>query len=335
MDNKKMKKLLWDSAIYIVLLALIIVIIVTEPSFLSLKNFENIFKQSSTKLIISLGVAGIIITQGTDLSAGRQVGLAALVSASLLQMSTYATKYYPNLALDNGFDVFLVILGVMAITAVISGANGFIVSKLNVTPFVATLGMMTIVFGINNIYFEKNPHGATPISGFIKQFKTLATGEIFGFIPIIVLIAIVTTIIVYILWNHTKFGKNMYAIGGNPEAAQVSGVNIILYTVLVYMLGGALYGLAGALEAARITSVSSTFGNMYELDAIAAAVVGGVSFSGGVGKVQGVIAGVLIFAVISYGLTYIGITPFVQMIIKGVIIILAVAIDAQKNKIST
>ncbi len=330
--NDKIKKMMWDSAIYIVLLVLIIVIIATEPGFLNIDNFLNILKQSSTKLIISLGVAGIIVTQGTDLSAGRQVGLAALVSASLLQMGSYATKYYPNLSLDSGFDIFLVILGVMAITALISGFNGFVVSKLNVTPFVATLGMMTIVFGINNIYFENNPNGATPISGFIEPYRNLATGDILG-IPIIILIAIITTIVVYILWNHTKFGKNMYAIGGNPEAAHVSGVNIVVYTVLVYMLAGALYGLAGALEAARITSVTSSAGNMYELDAIAAAVVGGVSFSGGIGKVQGVIAGVLIFAVISYGLTYIGITPYVQMIIKGAIIILAVAIDAQKNKV--
>ncbi len=327
MDVKKLKKMMWDSAIYVVLLILIAIIIITEPGFL------NILKQSSTKLIISLGVAGIIVTQGTDLSAGRQVGLAALVSASLLQMGTYATKYYPNLELTSGFAIFLVFVLVMTITACVSGVNGFIVSKLNVTPFVATLGMMTIIYGVNNIYYENNPNGATPISGFIEPFRKLATGDIFG-VPTIILIAALTTVVVYILWNHTKFGKNMFAIGGNPEAAHVSGVNIVLYTVLVYMLAGALYGLAGALEAARITSVSSNAGNMYELDAIAAAVVGGVSFSGGIGKIQGVIAGVLIFAVISYGLTYIGITPFVQMIIKGAIIILAVAIDAQKTKTS-
>ncbi|MFV0499012.1 MAG: galactose/methyl galactoside ABC transporter permease MglC [Bacilli bacterium] len=333
MNSKKIKRLLWESAIYIVLLLLILVIIITEPGFLSLNNFANILKQSSTKLIISLGVAGIIITQGTDLSAGRQVGLAALISASLLQVGDYAAKYYPNLELTTGLHVLLVIGLVMIITAVVSGANGFITAKFNVTPFVATLGMMTIVFGINNIYFENNPHGATPISGFIQPFKDLAIGTTFG-IPTLILIAGITTIVVYILWNHTKFGKNMYAIGGNPEAAQVSGVNIIVYTVLVYMLGGALYGLGGALEAARITSVTSNVGNMYELDAIAAAVVGGVSFNGGIGKVQGVLAGVLIFAVISYGLTYIGVTPFVQMIIKGIIIILAVAIDAQKSKMS-
>lgn len=334
MDKAKMKKLLWDWAIYIVLCVLIVIIIVKEPGFLNVKNFVNILKQSSTKLIISLGVAGIIITQGTDLSAGRQVGLAALVSASLLQIAGYATKYYPNLDFSKGYHVVLVILAVMLLTAIISGFNGFIVSKLKVTPFVATLGMMTIVFGINNIYYENNPNGATPISGFTTPFKNLATGDIFG-IPNIIIIAVITTCIIYVLWNHTKFGKNMFAIGGNPEAALVSGVNIVVYTILVYMLAGALYGLAGAIEAARITSVTSNVGNMYELDAIAAAVVGGVSFNGGIGKISGVVAGVLIFAVISYGLTYIGVTPFVQMIIKGAIIILAVAVDAQKNKSNT
>lgn len=338
MDQKNLKNLMWDYAIYIVLFVLIALIISTRPDFLDSTNFLNILKQSSTKVIIALGIAGIIITQGTDLSAGRQVGLAALVAGSLLQMADYPTKYYPNLG---EMPIILVIMLVMMIAAIISGINGFISAKLKVTPFVATLGMMTIVFGLNSIYYENNPNGATPISGFTSQFINLATGNAFS-IPItenftfvapnIILIAIATTGLVHILWNRTKFGKNMFAIGGNPEAAMVSGVSIVTYTILVYMLAGALYGLAGALEAARISSVTSNTGNMYELDAIAAAVVGGVSFSGGIGTIRGVIAGVLIFSVISYGLTFIGITPYIQMIIKGAIIILAVAIDSQKNK---
>ncbi len=334
MNKNRIMNLLWNYAIYVVLFALIIAIVVTRPDFLNVKNFENILKQSSTRLIISLGVAGIIITRGTDLSAGRQVGLAALISASLLQVAGSATKYYPDLELTSGVQVVLVILGVMLVTAFVSAINGFIVSKLNVTPFVATLGMMTIIFGLNNIYYENNPNGATPIGGFIDPFKNLATGTTLG-MPNLIIIAVIVTIFVYILWNHTKFGKNMYAIGGNPEAALVSGVNIVWYTILVYILAGALYGLAGSLEAARISSATSNVGNMYELDAIAAAVVGGVSFNGGIGKVGGVVAGVLIFAVISYGLTYIGVTPYVQMIIKGGLIILAVAIDAQKSKANT
>ena len=328
MNKQKLQNLMWDYAIYIVLLILIVIIIGTRPDFLSANNFLNILKQSSTKVIIALGIAGIIITQGTDLSAGRQVGLAALIAGSLLQMADYPTKYFPNLG---EIPIVFAIMFVMMVTAIISGINGFISAKLKVTPFVATLGMMTIVYGLNSIYYESNPNGATPISGFTKQFSNIATGTTLS-VPNLILIAIATTGLVHILWNRTKFGKNMFAIGGNPEAAMVSGVSIVTYTILVYMLAGALYGLAGALEAARISSVTSNTGNMYELDAIAAAVVGGVSFSGGIGTIRGVIAGVLIFSVISYGLTFIGITPYIQMIIKGAIIILAVAIDSQKNK---
>lgn len=318
MNKANIKKLVLDYLIYGILLVLIIFLAIKEPSILSLRNLTNIMNQSATRIIIALGIAGIIITRGTDLSAGRQVGLSALVAGSLLQSMDYAVKYYPDLG---NVPVLLVIVMVMVITAFISGINGLVVSKLNVTPFIATLGMMTIVYGINNIYYEANFHGATPISGFRPEFLKLASTNILEIgdfkISILVIIAVVTTILVYLLWNKTKFGKNMFAIGGNPEAATVSGVNIVLYTVLVYILAGALYGLAGSLEAARVTSVTSNTGNMYELDAIAAAVVGGVSFNGGIGKIRGVVAGVLIFFVISYGLTFIGVTPYIQLIVKG------------------
>lgn len=261
-----------QNAIYFVLLILLIIIIVQDPSFLSLRNFSNILSQSSVRLIIALGVAGLIVTQGTDLSAGRQVGLAAVITATLMQSMENMNRVFPNLA---EIPIPVVILAVCAIGAVIGLLNGFVIAYLNVTPFIATLIMWT-------------------------------------------------------LWNKTRFGKNIFAIGGNPEAARVSGVNVPLNLMGIYMLSGVFYAFGGMLEAGRIGSATNNLGFMYEMDAIAACVVGGVSFAGGVGTIIGVVTGVIIFTVINYGLTYIGVNPYWQYIIKGSIIVLAVAIDSLK-----
>lgn len=319
-----------NNAIFIVLLVLLLVIIAYSPDFLSVNNFRNILAQASTRIIIALGVGGLIITQGTDLSAGRQVGIAAVISASLLQSPTYAYRMYPDL---QSLPIFLPILLVAVITGIFGLINGFIISKLKVTPFIATLGMMIIVYGLNSIYFDRPPYGAQPIGGLDPRYMRFAQGSINigGFmLPYLVIYAAIVTGLIWILWNKTRLGKNIYAIGGNPEAAAVSGVNIVRNILLIYMIAGALYGFAGALEAARVGSATNNTGNMYELDAIAACVVGGVSFSGGIGTVAGVVTGVLIFQVINYGLAFIGVNPYLQYIIKGLIIITAVAIDTRK-----
>ena len=329
----KEKLLGWmiNNAILLVLFVLFIVIVIIDPKFLSFRNFKNILKMASTRTIMALGVGGIIVTKGTDLSLGRQVGLAAIVSASLLQSATYATRMYPDLPL---LPLFLPVILVMILTASISFVNGFVVSKLRVDPFIATLGMMVIVYGINCIYVDRPPFGAQPIGGLDDRFKNLAQGNfnIFGLeIPYLILFALGVAIIVWILWNKTKFGKNMFAIGGNKDAAIVSGVPVVKYTLITYTFAGVLYGLGGTLEAGRIGSATNNTGNMYELDAISACIVGGLSFDGGIGSVGGVIIGVLIFQVIAYGLTFIGVSSYLQYIIKGLIIISAVAIDAIKN----
>ncbi len=150
-------------------------------------------------------------------------------------------------------------------------------------------------------------------------------------IPYLIIYATIVTIVIWFLWNKTRFGKNIYAIGGNKEAALVSGVNVTKYTILIYTVAGMLYGLGGSLEAARIGSATNNTGNMYELDAISACIVGGLSFNGGVGTVSGVVTGVLIFQVIAYGLSFIGVNPYMQFIIKGLIIISAVALDSRKH----
>jgi methyl-galactoside transport system permease protein len=317
---------LMNNAIYVVLIGLIVIIAVREPGFLRPTNFINILTQSSTRIIIALGIGGIVVTQGTDLSAGRQVGLAAVVSASMLQATDYASRMYPNL---QELPVIVPILLVIVICALVGLVNGVIVSVFKVPPFIATLGMMIIVYGLNSIYFDRPPHGAVPVGGLSKSFKDFAQGDIVS-IPNLIIYALIVTFIVWVLWNKTRFGKNMFAIGGNPEAAAVSGVNVTKYLILVYVLAGALYGFAGALEAGRVGSATNNTGNMYEMDAIAACVVGGVSISGGIGTVPGVITGVLIFQVINYGLSFLGVSPYLQYIVKGLIIVSAVAVDIRK-----
>jgi methyl-galactoside transport system permease protein len=327
---KDKKTLLLDNGIYIVLMLLLLIIIAQEPSFVSIRNFKNILTQSSVRMIIALGVGGIIVTRGTDLSAGRQVGLAAVISATLLQALGNPSKAFPGL---EPLPLPVVILIVVIIGAVLGLLNGWVVSVLQVTPFIATLGMMIIVYGINSLYFDYV--GATPIASFAEKYTKFAQGSIQlgGLnIPYLIIYAVIAIILVWTLWNKTIFGKNMFAIGGNPEAAEVSGVNVTRYMMRVYILSGVFYAFGGFLEAGRIGSATNNLGNMYELDAIAACVVGGVSFSGGVGSIGGVVMGVLTFTVINYGLTYIGVNPYWQYIIKGLIILMAVAMDMMKYR---
>ncbi|WP_313653994.1 galactose/methyl galactoside ABC transporter permease MglC [Pantoea sp.] len=326
----KKNALTWlkEGGIYVVLLVLLAIIIFQDPTFLSLMNLSNILTQSSVRIIIALGVAGLIVTQGTDLSAGRQVGLAAVVAATLLQSMDNANKVFPTL---DTLPIPLVILTVCIIGGVIGLVNGVIIAYLKVTPFITTLGTMIIVYGINSLYYDFV--GASPIAGFDAGFSKFTQGFLrFGDFKLsfITFYAVIAIVFVWVLWNKTRFGKNIFAIGGNPEAAKVSGVNVPLNLIMIYALSGVFYAFGGMLEAGRIGSATNNLGFMYELDAIAACVVGGVSFAGGVGSVAGVVTGVLIFTVINYGLTYIGVNPYWQYIIKGGIIIFAVALDSLK-----
>ncbi len=326
--KNKTLEFLKQNAIYFVLLVLLSVIIIQDPSFLSLMNFSNILTQSSVRLIIALGVAGLLVVQGTDLSAGRQVGLIAVVSATLLQSMDNMNRVFPNLG---EIPIVVVLLIVCVIGALIGLLNGFVIAVLNVTPFIATMGTMIIIYGINSLYYDAV--GGSPIAGFTENFSEFTQGFFrFGTFKLsyITIYAIIATIVMWILWNKTRFGKNIFAIGGNPEAARVSGVNVTRNLLAIYTLAGVFYAFGGLLEVGRVGSATNNLGFLYELDAIAACVVGGVSFAGGVGTIIGVVTGVLIFTVINYGLTYIGVNPYWQYIIKGGIIILAVAIDSLK-----
>ena len=348
-DNlKKAKSLVINGGIYMVLLILFILIIIKDSSFLSFRNVINILTQSSVKMIIALGVAGLIVTQGTDLSAGRQIGLAGLISATLLQSVANPNKIYKFIDSNStiasigkalGYDkeptiilCLITLLIVIIIGGILGAINGILVSKFNIVPFVATMGMMIIAYGANSLYFDYT--GSTPVAGFSSSYSSIVGNINFGsfFFPRLIIYAAIAILVMWIVWNKTVFGKNLFAVGGNPEAAKVSGVNVTKTLITVYVISGVMYAIGGFLEAARIGSASNNLGNLYELDAMAACVVGGVSFSGGVGKISGVVTGVIIFTMINYGLTYIGINPYWQYIIKGLIIRVAVGIDMLKYK---
>ena len=322
----KVKKTLIDQALILAMLAMIIAIIIIEPAFLQWRVLKDILTQSSIKLIVALGLLFPLLLGGTDLAGGRQVGLAAVIVASMTQTLTYAGRFYPNLP---DLPVIIPIVIALIVVAIIGMVNGWMIAKLNMAPFIATFGMSTIVYGINCLYFAQEPNRSQPIGGIKESLTILSSYKIFG-ISMLVYIALIITIIVWFVLNRTVYGKHLYIVGGNKDAAKVSGVNVALNLLMIYALSGVFYAFGGLLEAGRIGSATNNLGFMYELDAIAACVVGGVSFSGGVGTVFGVVTGVIIFTVINYGLTYIGVNPYWQYIIKGAIIIFAVALDSLK-----
>lgn len=328
--NRKISDILLDYALYIVLGIMILAVIIYDPSFISFKNITNILSQASTRGILALGVAGLIVLQGTDLSAGRILGLTAIISASLLQSVNYASRMYPDLP---QLPLVVPLIIAVIVGAIFGAINGFGVSKLHLHAFIITLGTQLIAYGLSAIYIDRPPLGAQPIANFDERYVDLVTGflKIGKFeIPYLIFYLIIVAVVMWFIWNKTTLGKNMFAIGGNPEAAAVSGVNLFKNIMLIFIISGVLYGLAGFLEAGRVGSATSNTGINYELDAISACVVGGVSFSGGVGTIPGVLIGTIILQFINYGLNFIGVSPYYQYIIKGLIIILAVSIDVRK-----
>jgi methyl-galactoside transport system permease protein len=325
------RELAGKQAISLVLLGLVIVISALQPGFLSVANLINILMIASVRAIIALGEGGVLLTRGTDLSAGRTVGLAACLAASLMQRPDYASRMY--LALPR-LPVLLAVLAAACAGALVGLVNGAVVALLHVPPFIATLGTMVIVYGAASLYVDRPPLGAQPIGGLRDDFTELGTGAIrlggAANLPYLVLIAAVIVLFMWVLLNHTRLGKNIYAIGSNPEAALVSGVAVKRTLIVVYTMAGALYGLAGALLAARTGGATNNYGLMYELDAIAACVIGGVSTAGGIGTTFGIVTGVLIFEVLNNGLVVLGVSAYWQQIIKGIIIVLAVSVDIRK-----
>ena len=320
-----------NNLLYILLIAAIIGIQIYDPRFLSISSIINILSLSAANLPLALGIAGCIILTGTDLSAGRIVGLTACIAASLLQASGYANKMFPNLTTLPIIAVFFIVI---AIGALVGFINGFCTAKFKLHPFIVTLATQLITYGALLIYLMQGTNNGQSISGLDPQYTGFITGSLFKIggvsVPNYILYAAVITLIIYLIWNKTAFGKNMFAIGSNAEAANVSGVSVTKTIIGVFVLAGIMYGITGFIEAARIGSNSAATGLNYELDAIAACVIGGVSFVGGIGKIRGVILGVVLLRIIFVGLTFLGIDSNMQYVIKGLIILVACAIDMRK-----
>lgn len=323
------KRFLTNNAIMLALIAMVIVIMIIEPRFMQGQVLLDIMTQSSTRLIIALGICFTLLIAGTDLSAGRMVGLAAVISTSMMQTATYANRFYPNLP---QIAVWIPIVISIFACLLFGVLNGFLVAKYDMHPFIATLATQVIVYGACSLYFDMPPNNSQPIGGVRPDFAAIGQYPILGRFSILIPIALVITGIIWFVLNKTVFGKNVYAIGGNREAAVVSGVNVFATIMGIFILASGLYGIGGVLEAARTAGATNNYGNGYELDAIAACVVGGVSLNGGVGKIGGIVSGVLIFTVIQYGLQFINVSPMWQQIIKGIIIAVAVAIDLSKYR---
>ncbi len=321
----------FNNAMYILIFIAIVFITIKEPSFLALSSIVNIISLTAAKLPIALGIGGCIVLAGTDISAGRSVGLTACIAASLLQVVGYANKMFPNLNVMPLWLVFLIVIGV---GAVIGFVNGFFVAKFKLHPFIVTLSTQLIVFGAILMYLMIGTNNGQAISGLDSSYTEFVKGTLFSIgtvaVPRYVLYTVILTAIMWIIWNKTKFGKNMFAVGSNEEAANVSGVNVFWTIVFVFVLAGVMYGITGFIEGARIASCSANTGLNYESDAIAACVIGGVSFVGGTGKISGIVIGVLLLQIIFAGLTFLSVSANMLYIIKGLIILVACAIDMRK-----
>ena len=336
------KKFMSDNAIVLLVLLLAVITYLNSENFLSQSNTKNLIINMAPRFIIACGVSGCLITKGTDLSAGRQVGLAACVSAMLLQKMDYSAKMFPNLP-DIPWPVAMLI--VMAVMAVFGAINGSVIAYLKVPPFIATLGMQLVVYGICSISTGNQPMGGYKESYLKVASGTLKTGaqdlsgadlsdslvgKTLDFIPYLAIFAVLVGVFIWFLYNKTRHGKYMYAIGGNESAAQVAGVNVPATIIRIYVLASILYGLAGFLVGAKAGGASTATAYGYELEAIAACTIGGVSANGGVGRVSGVLIGVLVFEILKICLQFLRLDPAYTYVAQGLVIIVAVALDLRK-----
>ena len=326
MENKKLnakavKNFLSNNAIIILIFILALFVGFVADNFWKPANFKNLVVNVSPRFIIACGVSGCLITKGTDLSAGRQVGLSACLAAMMLQSVDYAARALPWMPDLPWFAALLIVIPIMAVFGAI---NGCVIAFLKVPPFIATLGMQTIVYGLCSVVT-----GNDPLGGFKSSYSQVALGSL-GPIPYLAIFAIVVGAYMLFLYNKTRHGKYMYAIGGNENAAQVAGVNVPATLIRIYVLASVLYAVAGFLVGAKAGGASTATGFGYELEAIAACTIGGVSTNGGVGKVGGILIGVLVFEILKICLQFLRVDPAYTFIAQGLVIIVAVALDLRK-----
>ncbi|MBQ6735562.1 MAG: beta-methylgalactoside transporter [Lachnospiraceae bacterium] len=361
LDAKDRKKFwidgLLNNGLYIIMFIFILYTAVNNANFVSMSSIINLVTLVAASLPMALGVAGCIVLTGTDLSGGRVIGLTAAVSGALLQSHTVSRKVlalaplreYVNESGETvmgipAWWVLITILIVVLIGAAVGFVNGFFVAKFSLHPFIVTLATQLITYSLILNFFQINGNNGAPISGLSDEYKQAVSLPLFRItigenaagkpitiaIPMYVLYAVILAVILWFVWNKTTFGKNMFAVGSNAEAAKVSGVNVFWTTTLVHTLAGAMYGFTGFVEGARVGSIAADTGLSSETDAIAACVIGGVSFVGGTGSIGGVVLGVFVLRIIFVALTMLGINPNLQYLIKGAIILVAVALDMRK-----
>ena len=331
MGKFDIKKVLSQNSIWLVFIALCAFMAFYSPHFLTPVNITNLLTTEAIKGIVTVGVMFCILAKGIDLSTGSVVALSSVVSASLVQEITAHNKIFEGMY---PLSPMVAVMAGLAVGLLVGLTNGVLIAYTKIPAFIATLGTMLIARALAQLYTL-----AQPVSVLTPEFTTIGRGMNFGLntpefipnIPNVVLIFLIVLGIGAFMLTRTRYGKNIYAIGGNDVAARVAGINVEFNLVKVYAFSGLCAGLAGVLIAARTVTGHSVHGTGLELDAIAAATVGGVSHSGGIGRVSGVFAGILVLGVVSNGLLILGVSPYLQNVVRGAIIIGAVVFDMRKN----
>lgn len=320
---------LYIAIVLIFIMLCIITPMIKDTPLLTYNNVLNILQQASPRMFLALGVAGLILLTGTDLSIGRMVGMGMTTATIIMHQGVNTGSVFGHVFDFTGMPivarVILALVMCVILCTFFTTIAGFFTAKFKMHPFISTMANMLVIFGIVTYATKGVSFGAIE-----PTIPNMIIPRINGF-PTIIIWAVVAIVIVWFIWNKTTFGKNLFAVGGNPEAASVSGISVFRVTVGAFILAGILYGFGSWLECARMFgSGSAAYGQGWEMDAIAACVVGGVSFTGGIGKISGVVVGVCIFTALTYSLTILGIDTNLQFVFSGIIILVAVTLDCLK-----
>ena len=328
------KQFLLTNGLYIVILVIFIVLCILCPivkgmPLLTMNNILNILQAASPRMFLALGVGGLILLGGTDLSVGRMVGTSMVLATMIMHKGINTGALFGHIfdftAIPLGVRIVLALVVCCCVTTTFSTIAGFFTARFKIHPFISTMANMLIMFGLMTFATSGVSFGAIEM-----KIPKMIIPKI-GRFPTIILWAVAVIAIMYFVWNKTKLGKYMYAVGGNAEAAAVSGISVFKVTITAFIIAGILYGFGAWLECIRMVgSGSASYGQGWETDAIAACVVGGISFSGGIGKIQGIVVGVLIFTALTYSLTVLGVDTNLQFVFSGIIILAAVTIDCLK-----
>lgn len=324
MNSERIKRFVSANSIWLVLIVMCVIMAIASPTFLRKPNIMSVLMSESIIGILAVGVMWTILSKGIDLSPGAIVGLTSVVSASMVQRADFAGKLFPNMP---DMPVILPIVIALAVGTLFGVLNGVLIAYTKIPPFIATLGTQLIARACAQLYTN-----TYPIPELKGEFKALGQGYVIpGILPTVVFIFVVFVVISGFLLTQTRFGASVYAIGGNDQAARVAGINVERNIIKVYAWCAFCASVGGVLLSARSGSGNSANGLNYELDAIAAVTVGGTSHSGGICRISGVIAGILILGVLKNGMLLLGISSYLQQIFKGAIIVLAVVFDMRKN----